>query len=277
MKQPFTPGRSVNVTTMLLLAGMLSGQTPDAHTLAKQAAFIFEGEVTKRAGETPATFAVTPQQMSVKVLKVLYVKPEVSVRAGDLVMVQPAREASLAPRTRAIFYTNGWLYGKYLTVRELGHVVEQRSSDQVEKDIANAKAEAEDDLIRTRIDRAELVITGKVEKTSRYEQARDKTPISEHDADWWIAEVAVKDVLKGQAPQRVVLVGFPNSRDVMWAESPKFKAGDEGIFILARPRAVVRIFSAERQPVFSAINRLDFRPLTELERIKKLVKTPSPR
>lgn len=257
---------------VFFLFGNLWGQT-NTHNLAKRAAFIFNGEIVDARNLKQINFPLPVRSRVVRVVKVLYVKPTIAVRAGDLVVVQMAGETAPATGTRAIFYTNGWGYGKYLIVRELGHAA---PSDTQQSDIARAKAEAEDDRVRERLDGAELVIAGKVNSTHAYEEARKFTPISEHDADWWIAEVQVTRFLKGKAVKDVVLVAFPNSRDVMWADSPKFKSGEEGIWILRRPRNIARIFQGIEAPVYTAINRRDFQEPKQADRIVRLLKTPTP-
>jgi len=244
---------------------------PSPHILAKQAAFIFEGVIEPRSKEVAAS--MPPGSVVTRVVNVLYVKPAVSVRRGDLVIVQLAKQSVMPLRTRAVFYANGWIYGKYLVVRELGHTPQSTSPDQLQKEITSAKVEAENDRIRERINAAEIVISGKVDSVRRFEP-KERRPISEHDPDWRIAQVSVNQFLKGQAGSNVVLVAFPNSRDVMWADSPKFVAEEEGIWILARPKNLERFFAEVNQPVYTAITARDFRALKETERITTLVKNP---
>jgi hypothetical protein len=255
-------------------AGMLSAQT-NTHTLAKQAAFIFNGEVENARTVEKAELRLPPQSVPVRVLEVLYVKPTTAVRPGELVIVQMAERELPSAGTRATFYTNGWIYGTHLTVRELGHVVQEALQGQVKQEIAQAKAEAEDDQVRERLADAEVVLAGVVKSVKPFEEAKKASQVSEHDADWWLAEISVKRFLKGEPGKNTVLVAFPNSRDVMWADSPKFKAGEEGIWILHRPMSLERIFASVKEPVYTAINRRDFQETKEIERVMKLLKTPT--
>lgn len=268
--------RLLPVVLGLVTVNTASGQPapPSPHTLAKQAAFIFEGVVEKPRGANFEAATLPPNSLVARVAKVLYVKPAVSVRAGDLVIVQLAKETPVPVQTRAVFYTNGWIYGKHLVVRELGHTAQDTSPDQLQKEIASAKVEAENDRIRERINAAAIVISGRVENVKRYEP-KERRPISEHDPDWRIAQVSVKQFFKGEAGNNVVLVAFPNSRDVMWAESPKFTAEQQGIWILARPKNLERFFADVNQPVYTAINARDFRELKDAGRITTLLKNPN--
>src|SRR6202035_5459720 len=151
-------------------------------------------------------------------------------------------------RPRAAFYTNGWIYGPQLAVRELGHVVQGAADEQVKQEIAQAKLEAEDDRIRERLVDAELVVVGVVKSVRPFEEAKKISPVSEHDADWWLAEITVNRFLKGKVEKQTVLVAYPNSRDVMWADSPKFKAGEQGVWILRRPKNLERTFESAKEP-----------------------------
>lgn len=276
MRIPSALLRLLVIALCLLAATVTWGQppAPSPRILAKQAAFIFEGQVEARRNTTLAVSDLPPRSIVARVVNVLYVKPAISVSKGDLVVVQLARPALLQPKTRAVFYTNGWIYGTHLTVRELGHTLPTQTSGSLQGDIAAAKAEAENDRIRERINAAEIVISGKVEAVRAFEE-RKGLPVSEHDADWRIAEVAVKQFLKGRSEKQLVLVAFPNSRDVMWAESPKFSTGQEGIWILARLKNLQPVFASLQQPVYTALNPRDFRETKDTELVLRLIKPPA--
>jgi hypothetical protein len=252
--------------------GAARAQT-DSRAWARQAAFVFSGEAEPQAKLDPREFVAPPGAFAVRVLDVLYVKPPASVKAGDTVIVAPYGDARepIAPGTRAVFYANGWIYGKHLSVREIGRTPLERSTARTKREIAEAKTEAENDRIVERIAAAELVIAGKVRSVRPFDEANRRVPISEHAADWRLAEIAVAKRYKGQS-ETTVLVAFPASRDVMWAESPKFKEGQEGIWILQRPRNLEQIFSSAKAPVFTAIAARDFRPKSDADRIVRLLK-----
>ena len=259
---------------LLMYAGPSGAQT-DTLRLAKEAAFIFRGEV--QGATAGRGMELPPRGIIVRVLEVLYVKPTVAVRKGDLVVVQTVAASRPAAGTRAVFYTNGWIYGRQLTVRELGETADvTASSTEAKQQIAQAKAAAEDDLVRERLSDAVLVVAGTVRSVRVFEEARTRSPVSEHSADWWLAEVAVTRTLKGEAPKGGVLIAFPTSKDVMWAESPRFKAGEEGIWILHRPKSLAGIFENSQGPVYTAINRRDFQGSKDIEHVAGLLRQPSP-
>ncbi len=87
--------------------------------------------------------------------------------------------------------------------------------------------------LKSKLDRAEVMVAGEVDSV---ESAKEFAPrsISEHNPDWRWAEVKVSQTLKGK---RLVKNGkirflFPASLDIAWADYPKFKFRDRGIFIL---------------------------------------------
>ena len=58
----------------------------------------------------------------------------------------------------------------------------------------------------------------------------------------------------------------------MWINSPKFKVGDRGIWIL-QSNQKERGFPVLRVPGLTALDPLDFRPTSDLPRIRGLVKS----
>ena len=105
--------------------------------------------------------------------------------------------------------------------------------------------------------------------------------LSEHDPQWWEAVIDVDDVVAGNVEQEgQVTVMYPNSDDVMWRHTPKFQAGQEGVWILHKEqiRALARespaniamhaIAVAEGTGAYTALDPMDFQPLDQLDRIK---------
>src|SRR6266702_3121301 len=69
-------------------------------------------------------FAGTVTRAGVIHVDQVFEKPDaVSLMKGDSVTVLPARAGSppLNPGMQATFYTTGWIYGRWITVREVGH------------------------------------------------------------------------------------------------------------------------------------------------------------
>jgi hypothetical protein len=259
------------VMALAVIPAQATQSLEDPAALARRAAFVFSGEVQRF--EPGLRIAMPPRGIVVRVIDVLSAPPAVSVRAGDRVVVQLNEASSLKTGARAVFYTNGWIYDRYLTVREVGHTPSLAGLLQIKDVISRARTEAEDDSVRARLADAELVVAGEVRSVRPFEAANRRSPVTEHTANWWIAEIAVTQSLKGTVRQNTVAVAFPNSRDVMWADSPKFKEGDQGVWILHQLKSLAEFFAGTQDPVYTAINRRDFLSAAEAEHVRALLRS----
>jgi hypothetical protein len=96
-------------------------------------------------------------------------------------------------------------------------------------------------------------------------------PISEHSPVWQEAVIKVSDVEKGESTPEQIVVRFPESTDVRWYETPKFRPGQQGVFILhkeAKGRA-----SRKASEVYTALDAEAFQPLQHIESIRTLIKS----
>jgi hypothetical protein len=91
-------------------------------------------------------------------------------------------------------------------------------------------------------------------------------PESEHDPLWWRAPLRVTSFEKGRTSAALV-VNIATNFDYLWALAPKPKAGDTGIFLLQPDRE-----KKYRVSGFFLIDALDALPLSELERVRRLLK-----
>src|SRR5262249_1196617 len=74
---------------------------------------------------------------------------------------------------------------------------------------------------------------GRVAGVAPFTSSEASARRSEHDPELWRADVEVIAVLKGQRPgSGRVQVYFAHSTDERWILSPKYTAGQEGIFLL---------------------------------------------
>jgi len=70
------------------------------------------------------------------------------------------------------------------------------------------------------------------------------------------------------------VVLFPASIDVMWADAPKFQAGQEGVWLLRTervPAAATELFPS----VYTALDPKDFQPRDRVERVQRLLEETS--
>ena len=97
---------------------------------------------------------------------------------------------------------------------------------------------------------------------------------TEHDPEWWECVIEVATVEKGtvkvgksKAVKTQVVAYFAHSTDVAWYRAPKLKEGDRGLFILHEGE-----FRSRPTPGPALIHPVDFQPMGEVERVRKLVK-----
>ena len=128
-----------------------------------------------------------------------------------------------------------------------------------------------DERLLERIVAAELAIAGKVLKTEPApEEILRRMPITEHNPEWKGAEIEVAVVLKGRHEGKRVNIFFPSTTDAAWHDSPKFKAGDEGIWILQRNQQE-RGWTRMRIQGLTALHPLDFQPLERRAHLEELI------
>jgi len=234
-------------------------------SLVEQAQFVFKGTVLRINAATISEIQPDSRTLVVKVDEVLknppvrtnYTGREITVRLGDSTKLQPG--------SQFVFFTTSWMFGDSIAVREIGR---QPDSAALRKQIAEELAKAPDVFVQRRLVGANLVLAGRV---SAARAAPDKVrggPPGEHDPDWWEAEIQVQSVQKGTHTDRTLVILFPNSTDIFWERSPKFRKDQEGIWILRMERAAGRPTSG----YYMALQPEDFQPLDQLARIQRLVK-----
>src|SRR5205823_9448952 len=97
---------------------------------------------TGSQGSAVADPEVPPSERTVvvRVDQVLEKPAPVALTAGDSVTVEAARAGSLKAGIQATFYTTGWIFGRGVAVREVGH--EPGQSPVVTADAREAVAKA---------------------------------------------------------------------------------------------------------------------------------------
>ena len=250
--------------------------------LVKQSDIIFIGTVTQVGAVAVPEVPASARTVVVRVDQVLQKPIAVALTKGDSVTVETVRAGSLKPGTQATFYTTGWIFGRGVAVREVGH--EPGRSPVVVEDqqegVARARREMHDADLKAHIETAAMVVAGRVEQVRPADlataPARPKR-ISEHDPNWQEAIIQVEDGIKGaQAGERVV-VRFPGSPDVAWVGTPRFAVGQEGTFLLHKdstsgsPRAT---WGGKSVTAYTALHKLDVLSRQDATRVRDLIRKP---
>jgi hypothetical protein len=280
-------------TSILFLVGILCvnlmGTTalPQAPSnqaaLAKQSSIVFAGTVSQLGATSFAGVPKSAQTIVVRVDSVLKKPPAVSLKKGDNVTVEVKDPSAFRDGTQATFYTDGWIFGSGVAVKELGHEIPpsggatDKAAGAGEKPYPPAQEQISDQELQSRLNSADFVIIGRVTEVRRWRVPRYTTPrVSEHDPDWHEAIVEVQSVLKGgQVKGNKVVVRFPARNDVAWVHSPKFEKNQQGIFCLNRDQAsgvATEKVGGRQVTVYTCLGHGDSLPMSDAPRVRSLLK-----
>ena len=195
--------------------------TPDA-------TFVFEGTVRRLNDTTVRAVAADELTAVVHVDRALRVPDELAHLVGREVTV--AITSPLAVGETTVLSTVGWIYAESVAVIEL-----EREPVAATAQVTPAQQleVAWNAMANERVSVSSQIILGQVRDLRPHPAAQPR--LSEHDADWWLADVAVESVLKG-ARSRIVPVSFANSFDVMWRLAPKLLPAQQSILVLHQDR-----------------------------------------
>ncbi len=250
--------------------------------LVKQSDIVFIGTVTQVGAVAVPEVPASARTVVARVDQVLEKPAAVDLKPGDSVTVETVRPGSLKAGTQATFYATGWIFGRGVAVREVGHELGHSPvvvADQQEA-VARARRDVNDAELRAHIHTAAMVVAGRVEQVRPAElaatPARPKR-ITEHDADWQEAIIQVEDGLKGARAGEQVVVRFPGSHDVAWVGTPRFAVGQEGTFLLHKDSTTgspSTMIAGRSVPAYTALHKLDVLPKQDASRIRDLIRKP---
>jgi len=207
----------------------------------------------------------------------------VSLKTGDSVTVEVKDASAFQEGAQATFYTDGWIFGSDLAVKELGHSL-GAASEPVPAAGNNAPGQMEgqlsDQQLKDRMNESDFVVVGRVTDVHKWNVPKTKSGaplhVTEHDPDWHEAVVTVESVLKGgQVKGNKVIVRFPQRNDVAWVNSPRFTKDQKGIFCLNRDKtsgAPTAKMGGKQVNVYTCLGHGDALPLSEEARVRSLLK-----
>ncbi len=235
--------------------------------LMNQSAFVFQGSLDKLGASAALGFTATPETAIVEITKILKGPPALSRFAGKQITVLMQGPVTLKAGDKAVFFTNGLHFGDGLAVREVGNIVD--ALETVEAQVTRAIQTTSDTQLAVRLAQAETVISGVASAPVSFAGGAKaaKVPTSEHDPDWWQSTIEIATVEKGGVTAKAIVVLFANSSDIVWYQSPKIKKGDDRIWLLQN-----RDIFGKTVPGPTVVHPLDVQPITELERIRTLLK-----
>ena len=262
-------------------ANAATSQATDSQAaLLGKASIVFSGTVSQLAATSFADVPKSPQTIVVSVDAILKKPAAVSLKKGDSVTVEVKDASAFQEGAHATFYTDGWIFGSGIAVKELGHVLGEAAP------AAGVSAHGQDQLsdqeLKDRMNASDFVVIGRVTDVRRWNAPKTKSGsplrVTEHDPDWHEAVVQIQSVLKGgQVKGNRVVVRFPNQNDVAWVRSPRFMKNQRGIFCLNRDKgtgAPTTKLGSQEVYVYTCLGHGDALPLAEEARVRALLKNP---
>jgi hypothetical protein len=221
----------------------------DLDQLTSSAGLIFSGTVVRRNESTVAILPASDNLYSIQVDLGIRIDPVLGDLKGKLVTLDKAKEGILSPGQKAIFFTNSWLHGGGIAVKEITHLdlKEQES-------VIQAVSRIPDNYLKSRLQSSEAVVEAEV---TAIREVRQQS-LRRDEPHWQIAVLSVRKALKGK-PDTSDLY-FPTSMDKKWYRAPRFHKGQNGIFILHR---------TEGHP--TALDPVDVQPASRLAAITQML------
>jgi len=253
--------------------------------LVKQSNIVFTGTVSQLGATSFAEVPKSAQTIVVRVDSVLKKPAAVSLKKGDNVTVEVRNPTAFQAGTEATFYTDGWIFGSGIAVRELGHEIKPSGGAAAaaagtgETAFSQIQQQISDQELRDRLTFADSVVVGRITEVHPWNPPKSATTpyhISEHDPDWNEAVLQIQSTLKGaKAEKNKMVVRFPGSKDVAWINSPKFEKHQQGIFFLKKDRvsgAPKAFLGGSEVDAYTCLRPGDWLPMADAARVRSLVK-----
>ena len=234
--------------------------------LYEESRFIFKGRVTKLGTSNVRHIASIPSTVLTTVEEVLRGNDVLNALAGKMVTaVLDSGKAAVEPGEVRVFFANGLVYGESVAVRVVGTIEpteEALGQIKVLKELGATKP------LEERVAKADLIVIGRVVGLQGVE--KQAAPDSEHDPDWWIANVLVLSTIRGSKTIKEIEVLFANSRDIVWHQAPKLHSGESGLLLLQKLSAAQSPPNVKRS-IYQVIDALDFLPVERLQEVKAAI------
>jgi hypothetical protein len=251
--------------------------------LVQKSSIIFAGTVSQVGATSFADVPKSAQTIVVRVDSVLKKPPAVSLKKGDNVTVEVTDPSAFRPGLEATFYTEGWMFGSGVAVKELSHTVRPGKpggkGGADEKAIGQIQQQMNDQELKQRLASADFVVVAKVTDVHKWtapEVASVPHRVTEHDPDWYEAVIKIESMLKGPKPKKnKLVVRFPQCNDVAWAYAPKFEKHQEGIFFLKRDEvsgAPEALLEGTEVSAYTCLRPGDWLPKSDEGRVKSALK-----
>ncbi len=260
---------------LLFLQPNIAMAEDSINDLVQRSRFIFTGTVVELRAVTVPSIAVSDNTIVVRVDEVLYYKKLFANYGGKKITVLVKDYKLLKVGDQAVFFTDVSIMSESVAVRAVGYRKIPKGETAPKKQIVSALQILEDRALVERIVGAEFVVVGKVSSVRAAAETLRPHPISEHYPYWREAIIEVESTLQGDPTRARIVVRFPGSDDVAFRSIPKFKVGQQGIWILRRdlrPGAPKAFLEGKETEAYMAQDPRDYLPKSRLDRIRQLIK-----
>lgn len=252
--------------------------------LVQQSTIIFAGTVSQLGATSFADVPKSAQTIVVRVESVLKKPAAVSLKKGDNVTVEVKDPNAFRPGIEVTFYTDGWMFGSGVAVKELSHEMGARGGKAGragvdERALGRIEEQISDQELKQRMASADFVVLARVTDIRPWtipDAASVPHRVTEHDPDWHDAVIKIESVLKGPKPKKnKLVVRFPQCNDVAWAHAPKFEKNQEGIFFLMKDEvsgAPVALLEGTEVNAYTCLRPGDWLPKSDAARVRSLLK-----
>lgn len=234
--------------------------------LYEESRFIFKGRVTELGTSNVRHITSIPATVITTVEEVLRGNDVLNALAGKMITaVLDSGKSTVEPGEVRVFFANGLVYGESVAVRVLGLI---EPTDEVLGQIRALVELGATKPLEERAANADLIVAGRVVGLRGIE--KQAAPNSEHDPEWWIADVLVLSIIRGSRTIKEIEVLFANSRDIVWHQAPKLHSGESGLLLLHKLSAGQSPPNVKKS-VYQIIDALDFLPIERLQEVKAAI------
>jgi hypothetical protein len=194
---------------------------PSIPELVQSARFIFSGTVVGRGKSTVPAVPHDQKLVTARLDRGIRIDPVLGELRGKEITVAAKAPEAFSPGQRFVFFTNSWVHGRGIAVREVSHL-DIGAEDAVSAEVAELPNKHLQERLRT----AALVAAGEIVSIDPPLPTFDR-----HAALWAAAHLRIERILRGPHRDQVILY-FPTALWPPWNTMPRFTQNQRGIFIL---------------------------------------------
>ena len=274
------------VLTLLVFitAAMARAQSNSAESLASRSAIVVSGKVLRTKASDEPLVAASSRTAVISVQRMYAGKEIVGDQMGRIVTVILSRAERLRVGDVVMVFGNPLFIGRTLTIADEGEILAKTVDVSTLSNLQLGVQARTDKPVLDRLAIATLVFRGSVEAVGPLIGAAERSASmsvesQEHDPQWQIATVRVSTPLHGGRVGQTVTLIFAGSRDIVWFNAPKLKAGQDAVFIAHAPsseeRALYRASGLtkflEKQPAYLVTEPSDVLPPANVAHVRSLL------